>query len=130
MPRGQNIHNLRQYNFKKGQSVNPNGRPKNSKDKSTKIKLAFMEAFDLLGGVKGLVSWAKERPSNQSDFYRILASLLPKDIDLGVQDELLEKYKEFTANELIAKTRELAKQILRASGNERGNTAEEEGKPA
>jgi hypothetical protein len=122
----------REYNFKKGKSGNPNGRPRNSKNKFTNIKLAFMDAFDTMGGVNGLVAWAtnKKRPTNQSDFYRILASLLPKNVDLGLQDELLEKYKEFTADELIAKSKELAGQILHASGAERNDKAQEEGKPA
>ena len=108
--------------FKKGVSGNPLGPAPGYKNKAMKIKLGFFEAFDKLGGVKGLVEWA-QRNGHRSDFYRILVQLLPKDIDLGIQDDLIEKYKEFSANELIEKSKVLAREIITASRSD-GNTKE------
>jgi len=67
--------------FQKGLSGNPGGRPKGIKDKAVQIKLGFYEAFDKLGGVDGLVAWAKKY-HNLKEFYKILAHMLPREVDV------------------------------------------------
>lgn len=63
------------------------GRPKGSKNKLTLIKDAFATAFDDLGGVEGLVKWAKaDNGKNQGEFYKLLVKLLPKEELVRIED--------------------------------------------
>ena len=62
--------------FVQGLSGNPNGRPVGSKNKFTTLKSTFIEAFEEIGGVDNLVEWAR---CNQTEFYKILARLMPKE---------------------------------------------------
>lgn len=64
--------------FKKGNS----GRPKGIPNKFTTLKQAFLDAFEELGGVQGLVAWAKRSNSNRGVFYNMLKSMLPRDVVL------------------------------------------------
>lgn len=53
------------------------GRPKGAKNKTTaSIKAALTAAFDKLGGVPALVTWAQE---NQGDFYKLWGKLVPQE---------------------------------------------------
>ena len=88
---------MKKSGFKSGKNWNGNaaGRPKGSKTKhkATLIKEAFFQAFEDIGGVEALAEWAR-RGKNRKEFYKILASFLPKDIDLAVTDETWDKYKD------------------------------------
>ena len=54
------------------------GRPKGSTNKIPRVaKENIIQAFEELGGVDGLVNWAKTDPKNQGDFYKIYGRLLP-----------------------------------------------------
>jgi len=64
------------------------GRPKGSKDKFTKLKDSFLEAFDRLGGVKGLVEWAKRSNNNRGQFYQMITKLLPKNVNIDTPGDL------------------------------------------
>jgi hypothetical protein len=60
--------------FQKGQG----GRPKGATNVATReIKQAFHEAFFERGGVKALLKWADENPT---DFYRLAARLIPVEL--------------------------------------------------
>ena len=72
--------------WKPGESGNPAGRPVGTKNKFSRIKEAFTEAFERTGGVEGLVKWIQEQPKNQGDFYRLLASMMPRDVTLETTD--------------------------------------------
>ena len=67
-----------------GSSGNPNGRPVGSKNKFTTLKNAFIETFEELGGVDNLVEWAR---SNQTEFYRMVARLMPKEVEAKISSE-------------------------------------------
>ena len=61
--------------FKRG---NP-GRPKGAKDKIARtVKENIEKAFEDLGGIDGLVEWAKKNNGNREKFYQWYFSMLPK----------------------------------------------------
>lgn len=62
-------------------NLNRGGRPKGSPNKFTAhAKEAFQLAFDQLGGVEGLVNWAKSDESHLTDFYKLYARLIPMEV--------------------------------------------------
>ena len=79
--------------FVEGSSGNPNGRPLGSKNKFTTLRNAFIETFEELGGVDNLVEWAR---CNQTEFYRMLSRLLPREVEATVvsQSSLVEALME------------------------------------
>ncbi len=107
--------------FKPGVSGNPDGCPKGVKQKATKVKLAFFEAFEESGGIKALIEWARKN-SNKREFYKIIVQLLPKDLAVEVTDETWEKYKNFTPEELDAEELRLARAIVRGSADKKAQT--------
>ena len=64
-----------------GSSSNPNSRPAGSKNKFSTLKSTFIEAFKEIGEVNNLVKWAR---CNQTEFYRMLARLMPREIHADV----------------------------------------------
>ena len=63
---------------KLGTCNNPNGRPAGSVNKVTHdVRLNFLNAFEQLGGVEGMVKWARNNPSSRSTFYQMYSKLLP-----------------------------------------------------
>jgi hypothetical protein len=46
---------------------------------TTDVRQALQQAFDEMGGVPALVSWGA---SNPSEFYRLWAKLLPKELNI------------------------------------------------
>lgn len=86
--------------FLPGQSGNPNGRPKGSRNKLTEAFLSdFLGAWNE-NGKAALLKVASEDPST---FVRVAASLMPKEmkIDHSVID-LTDEQLEFRARELAA----------------------------
>ena len=78
----------KQGKFIRGKSGNPTGKQKGTKDKFTELKDSFLEAFDRLGGVDGLVEWAGKNNLNRGHFYQMITKLLPKDINLNPPSDL------------------------------------------
>jgi UV DNA damage repair endonuclease len=65
---------------KKGQTNNPNGRPKGSPNKATKtVREHFAHAFNLLqeSDTANLHQWAQ---SNPTEFYRLASKLIPMQV--------------------------------------------------
>jgi len=62
------------------------GRPKGSKNKYTNLKNAFLEVFDMLGGVQALHAWANKNDRNKHDFYQWTTKMLPAQV-VGEQDD-------------------------------------------
>ena len=75
---------------KGGPSLNPNGRPKGSKNKFTTLKEAFINAFVGSGGEEALTEFAKQA-RNKKEFYKMIAKMLPNSVDIEVKHDLGEK---------------------------------------
>jgi hypothetical protein len=59
------------------------GRAKGVPNKTTKaVKEALQEAFDKLGGVTALATWAKNEPT---EFYKLWAKMLPTEVKAKVE---------------------------------------------
>lgn len=56
------------------------GRPKGSKNRFTALRDSFLQAFEELGGYRGLVEWAAKNAKTQGDFYRLVAKMLPANV--------------------------------------------------
>ena len=84
--------------FVQGLSGNPNGWPVGSKNKFTTLKSAFIDAFEEIGGVDNLVEWAR---FNETEFYRMLARLMPREIyaDVNAGTSLIEYLREIDERE-------------------------------
>jgi len=63
------------------------GRPIGAQNKTTRLaKEAITLAFEGLGGVEGLIDWAKESPENKAIFYeRIFTKLLPVQVNADMR---------------------------------------------
>ena len=88
--------------FVQGSSGNPNGRPVGSRNKFTTLKSAFLQAFEEIGGVDNLIEWAR---CNQTEFYKMLARLMPREIhaDVNTGTSLVECLREIEEWEAKAK---------------------------
>jgi hypothetical protein len=68
--------------YQKGQTGNPNGRPKGSANKNTLIiRDAVLDAFLELGGVEWLIEQANKNPTA---FISLLAKILPSNIQATI----------------------------------------------
>jgi hypothetical protein len=88
--------------FVEGSSGNPSGRPVGSRNQFTTLKSAFIDAFEEIGGVDNLVEWAR---CNQTEFYKMLARLMPREIhaDVNTAYSLVECNREIDEREANAK---------------------------
>jgi hypothetical protein len=68
--------------FLRGVSGNPGGMQPGTKQLSTQIKEHIFTAFNSTGGQKGLVSWINQSGNNRREFYKMVISLLPKEMSL------------------------------------------------
>jgi hypothetical protein len=83
-----------------GQSGNPAGRPKGSRNKLAEEFLA-----DVLNEweAHGATAVSEMREKSPGDFVKMVASLLPKDVNLNINDNL----GELSDDELLGQLREL-----------------------
>lgn len=83
---------LEPYAFKPGQSGNPAGRPKGSRNKLGEDFIQKLQADFEMHGVAVIAAVRSERPA---DYLKVVASLLPKQVEIkegafdGVSDEQL-----------------------------------------
>jgi len=60
--------------------VKAGGRTKGTPNKTTaSVKAALEEAFERMGGVDSLITWARSEPT---EFYKLYAKLLPAEMNI------------------------------------------------
>lgn len=90
------------HRFQKGNIANPAGRPKGSRNKlGEAFLLALKEDFEEHG--KRVIE--RVRRIDPTAYMKVVASLLPKEFDLNVNNE--NPYKDIPTPELLTKLREL-----------------------
>jgi len=88
--------------FKKGESGNPGGRPKGSKNKlTTSIKEMVFNALndERVGGEEGFIEWIIENKRNKATFYMWLMKMLPSNMDVEEGGELAVILKKVLTDE-------------------------------
>ena len=85
--------------YKRGQSGNPNGRPKGVRNKFTSLKDEFLKAFhdeDGIDGAKGMKKLIKDSTRNKFIFLQMISKMLPSNVtvdgDLNVTFQSSEKF--------------------------------------
>jgi len=63
------------------------GRKKGTQNRFTNLQNAFLEAFQDIGGVSGLAQWGK-KAKNKADFYKLVAKMLPREVNVQVEGTL------------------------------------------
>jgi len=80
------------YSWKPGHSGNPNGRPKGSRNRLSEEFLSALQADFQENGTQAIVKVREDRPQ---DYLKVIASILPKQIEVkegafdGISDEQL-----------------------------------------
>ena len=72
-------------------SGNPIGKPHGAISKFARLREDFFTAYQQMGGVRGLLTWAKE---HQTEFYTMIFKLLPKEIPFSEQRAIDLTYEE------------------------------------
>lgn len=92
--------------FKKGESGNPNGRAKGSKNKFTTLKEEFLKTFhdeDGIDGARGMKKLIKDSTRNKFIFLQMCSKMLPSNVTIdgkvNMTFQISEKYMPKTKEE-------------------------------
>ena len=97
------VQNIEPHCWKPGQSGNPAGRPKGSRHKlSEDFIRALAEDFEN-HGKDAIVKMREDRPG---DYIRVIASLVPKDLNLNVNE-----YEHWTDEQLADRIEQLDREL-------------------
>ena len=59
------------------------GKPKGTTPQHKSVKQAYLDVFQRLGGVDGMLQWAMASDDNLTEFYRMYSRMLPRNVDLS-----------------------------------------------
>ena len=78
------------------------GRPIGSRNKvPASLRDDLIAVYEELGGIQGMVEWAKAKEGNRALFYRILASTLPRQVAVSARMEHQHSLSKLSDDELI-----------------------------
>ena len=90
------------------------GRPMGRKNKvPASLREDLITVYEELGGIQGMVEWAKAKEGNRALFYRILASTLPRQVAVSARLELdhgLNKLSDEELMDIIAGAKRFSKE--------------------
>jgi hypothetical protein len=112
---------LEPFKWRPGQSPNPAGRPKGSRNKLAENFLAdVLKEWE----AHGAVAISDMRDKNPGDFVKMVASLLPKDVNLNITDNLSELSDDELLGQVRALTEGLAPILASLGGGVEAATGE------
>ena len=78
------------------------GRPVGSRNKvPANLRNDLITVYEELGGIEGMVEWAKAKEGNRALFYRILASTLPRQVAVSARLEYQHDLSKLSDDELM-----------------------------
>jgi hypothetical protein len=78
------------------------GRPVGSKNKvPANLRDDLVTVYEKLGGIQGMVEWAKAKEGNRALFYRILASTIPRQVAVSARLEYGYGLNKLSNDELM-----------------------------
>ena len=78
------------------------GRPMGSKNKvPANLRDDLITVYEKLGGIQGMVEWARAKEGNRALFYRILASTLPRQVAVSARLEHDHGLNKLSDDELM-----------------------------